>query len=59
MSEAVFQHVFVSGKKFERSIVVLDSMYFENGFFKDCEVFCSGGPVTAAVRSMARGAPQR
>jgi hypothetical protein len=30
MTEAVFQHVRVSGKKFERSSVVLDNMWFEN-----------------------------
>ena len=45
MSEAVFQHVRVSGKKFERSSIVLDNMRFENCSFKDCDVFYSGGPV--------------
>jgi hypothetical protein len=44
MSEAIFQHVRVSGKNFERSPIVLDSMWFENCSFKDCEIFYSGGP---------------
>lgn len=47
MSEAIFQHVPVSGRKFERAIIVLDSMDFENCSFKDCEVFYSGGPFEA------------
>ncbi len=47
MSEAVFQHVVVSGRNFERSAVVLDSICFENCSFKDCEVFYSGGPTEA------------
>jgi hypothetical protein len=47
MSEAVFQHVCVSGQNFERLPIVLDSMWFENCSFKDCEVFYSGGPTEA------------
>jgi hypothetical protein len=53
MAEAVFQHVQVSGKKFERSSIVLDTMCFETCTFEDCDVFYSGGPVdgvTAKVR---------
>lgn len=45
MSQAIFQHVRISGKKFEKSRVVLDNTWFENCSFKDCEVFYSGGPV--------------
>jgi hypothetical protein len=44
MSEAMFQHVRVIGKKFEGSSVVLDNMWFENCSFENCEVFYSGGP---------------
>jgi hypothetical protein len=33
MTEAVFQHVRVSGKKFERSSIVLDTMWFETCSF--------------------------
>jgi hypothetical protein len=47
MSEAIFQHAPVSDKKFERAIIVLDSMDFKNCSFKDCEVFYSGGPFEA------------
>jgi hypothetical protein len=48
MTEAVFQHVRVSGKKFERSSMVLDIMWFETCTFEDCDVFYSGGPVTVS-----------
>ena len=44
MVEAAFQHVRVSEKKFERSSIVLDNMWFENCSFKDCDMFYSGGP---------------
>ena len=33
MSEAVFKHVRVTGKKFERASIVLDNMWFENCSF--------------------------
>jgi hypothetical protein len=33
MTEAVFQHVRASGKKFERSSIVLDTMWFETFSF--------------------------
>jgi hypothetical protein len=45
MSEQVFMHVRVSGKKFEKSTLPLDNMRFENCQFKDCDLFYSGGPV--------------
>ncbi len=44
MAEAVFQHVRVSGKRFERSSIVLDNTWFENCSFHDCDIFYSGGP---------------
>ncbi len=47
MSKAVFQHVRVSGKTFEGIPIVLDSTWFENCSFKDCDVFYSGGPTEA------------
>jgi hypothetical protein len=47
MAEAVFQHVRVSGKKFERSSIVLDNMWIESCPYEDCDVFYSGGPVEA------------
>jgi hypothetical protein len=43
MSEGAFQHVRVIGKKFERSSVVPDNMWFENCSFENCDVFYSGG----------------
>jgi len=43
VSEAVFQHVRVMGKKSEGSPVVLDNMWFVNCSFENCEVFSSGG----------------
>jgi hypothetical protein len=42
MSEAMFQHVRVSGKRFERPSIVLENMWFENCSFPECEVFYSG-----------------
>jgi hypothetical protein len=61
MPGAVFQHVRVLGKNFERSSVVLDSRWFENCSFKDCEVFYSGGLTEARscrfdnIRASQRG----
>jgi hypothetical protein len=49
MTEAVFQHVRVSGKKFERSSIAVDNSWFENCWFEDCELFYSGGPTGSAV----------
>ncbi len=49
MSEAIFQHVRVSGKGFERLPAVLDSMWYEDCYFKDCELFYSGGPTETRV----------
>jgi len=52
MSEAMFQHVRVIGKKFEGASVVLDNMWFENCSFENCDVFYSGGPTeTHSCRS--------
>jgi hypothetical protein len=45
MAEAVFQHVWVSGKKLECSSIVLDTRWFETCSFEDCDVFNNGGPV--------------
>jgi hypothetical protein len=65
MTKAVFQHVRVSGKKFERSSIVLDNMWFENCWFEDCELFYSHGSAVLPIRKRAlvlprrRGAPGR
>jgi hypothetical protein len=49
MSGATFQHVSDTGKKFERSSIVLDNMWFDNYSFENCDIFYSGG--SAEVRS--------
>jgi hypothetical protein len=45
VSHQLFNHVRVTGKNFTGEGVSLDNMRYENGHFKNCQIFYSGGPV--------------